>query len=109
MTLTLIVLPPAQADIDEITAYLGLLADFPNLWLDTTMMLADYFPQAVAAEWLEQWGDRILYGSDFPNLPYAWDRELRKIRAWKLPDETLARFLGGNARALFFPAFSERR
>ncbi len=89
---------------DEITAYLGLLDDHLNLWLDTTMMLADYFPQAVAGEWLEQWGDRILYGSDFPNLPYAWDRELKRLVSLGLAPATLAAIAGGNAaRAFGFP------
>ncbi|MDB5099085.1 MAG: amidohydrolase family protein, partial [Cyanobacteria bacterium RYN_339] len=42
--------------------------------------------------------DRILYGSDFPNLPYAWDRELRNLAAMGLGDAALAAILGGNAR-----------
>lgn len=89
---------------DEIEPYLGLLAEFPNLWLDTTMMLADFFPQRVAAEWLHAWGHRILYGSDFPNLPYAWDRELKKLVAMGLPAETLQAIAAGNAaRAFGFP------
>ena len=25
--------------------------------------------------------DRLLYGTDFPNIPYAWDRELVKLHA----------------------------
>lgn len=86
---------------DEIEAYLGLLGEFPNLWLDTTMMLAGYFPQAVAAEWLEQWGDRILYGSDFPNLPYAWDRELVRLTLMGLRPETISAIAGGNAIRAF--------
>ncbi len=42
-----------------------------------------------------------MYGSDFPNLPYAWDRELRQIARCALPDDALAALLGGNAAALF--------
>ena len=33
--------------------------------------------------------DRVMYGSDFPNLPYAWDRELRAVAASDLSDERI--------------------
>ncbi|RMG93087.1 MAG: amidohydrolase, partial [Candidatus Dadabacteria bacterium] len=45
--------------------------------------------------------DRILFGTDFPNLPYAWDRELRRIRALGLAPEPLERILHRNAREVF--------
>ena len=45
--------------------------------------------------------DRIMYGSDFPNLPYAWDRELKKLAAAALDAETRERILHGNATAFF--------
>ncbi len=89
---------------DEIEAYGQLLDHHENLWLDTTMVLADYLPlpptgrevQLVRAR-----PDRILYGTDFPNVPYAWDREIKKIAELGLPDEALAAVLGGNAARLF--------
>jgi len=40
---------------------------------------------------------RILFGTDFPNLPYAWDREIRRLIELKLPDTALERILGKNA------------
>ncbi|HEY9724726.1 MAG TPA: amidohydrolase family protein [Oscillatoriaceae cyanobacterium] len=94
-----IVVPHLGAD--EIVGYAELLAEFPNLWLDTTMMLADYFPQKPARELFEVWGHRLLYGSDFPNLPYAWDRELKHLVAMGLPAETTAAIAGRNADRLF--------
>jgi predicted TIM-barrel fold metal-dependent hydrolase len=45
--------------------------------------------------------DRIMYGSDFPNLPFAWDRELKWIHKTRLPDKFLERFLGKNAIDFF--------
>jgi hypothetical protein len=45
--------------------------------------------------------DRILYGSDFPNIPYPWDRELKKLAAAGLDDDLLERILNRNARELF--------
>ncbi len=67
----------AHLGTDEETAYFELLAEFPNLHLDTTMVLSGQFSQPVDPERLERHADRILYGTDFPNIPYEWDRELR--------------------------------
>lgn len=87
---------------DEWSAYERLLERHDNLWLDTTMMLADYFDTR-GAQWrfFDVRPQRLLYGTDFPNLPYAWDRELRRLAARRLDDETLARVLGGTAREVF--------
>jgi predicted TIM-barrel fold metal-dependent hydrolase len=45
--------------------------------------------------------DRILYGTDFPNIPYEWDRGLKALRALKLPPADEEKILSGNARRLF--------
>ncbi len=68
-----------------------------NLWLDTTMTLADYLPMDYFPELTEMRADRIIFGTDFPNLPYAWDREIRRLIELKLPDTALERILGANA------------
>jgi predicted TIM-barrel fold metal-dependent hydrolase len=86
---------------DEYGAYERLLERHDNLWLDTTMVLADYFPGAVPRRLLTCRPDRILYGTDFPNLPFAWDRELHKILALDLGDEGLEAVLGANALRLY--------
>lgn len=86
---------------DEFDAYGKLLEAHDNLWLDTTMALADYLPAPPPLNLLRQRPERILYGTDFPNLPYAWDREIKKIIALKLPESDLAALLGGNALDLF--------
>lgn len=85
---------------DEFDAYLDLALRFDNLWLDTTMVLADYFPIRPPPRFASR-PERILYGTDFPNIPYAWDRELTKIAAMKLAPDALEAILGGTARGLF--------
>lgn len=85
---------------DEFDAYLALLERHDNLWLDTTMAVAGYFAGDVPWRILEARPDRVLYGTDFPNLPYAWDREVLRI-AERLGDEPLAQILGGNAAGLY--------
>ncbi len=86
---------------DETAAYLHLLERFDNLWLDTTMAVAGYFPHPVPWDLVDARPDRILYGTDFPNLPYAWDRELLRLAARAVPPADLERVLGGNAKSLF--------
>lgn len=86
---------------DEIPEYGALLDHYPGLWLDTTMMLADFFPQRPPADFVARYGHRLLYGSDFPHLPYAWDRELKRLTAMGLPDELVRAIAGGNALKLF--------
>lgn len=89
---------------DEFDAYEHLLERYDNLWLDTTMALADYLPMAPPKRLLTVRSERILYGTDFPNLPYAWDRELRKLEGYGLNPEQLAGVLGENALRLFEPS-----
>ncbi|MBI4815572.1 MAG: amidohydrolase [Deltaproteobacteria bacterium] len=86
---------------DEIDGYVRLLERHDNLWLDTTMMLAGFFDLKVPARALSARPDRILYGSDFPNLPYGWDRELRGLRGAGVPETQLPLLLHENARELF--------
>lgn len=86
---------------DEYHAYRELLLRHDNLWLDTTMMLAGYFDAGDPWPVVRARPDRVIYGSDFPNLPYSWDREARALAAAGLPDVDLERLCAGNARALF--------
>ena len=86
---------------DEFEGYLKLLERHDNLWLDTTMMGAGFFPIDVPLRLFAARADRILYGTDFPNIPYAWDRELKHLTALKLPSHDEASLLGGNALRLF--------
>lgn len=89
--------------IDEMDGYERLLERHDGLWLDTTMVVADYFPIPFPERLVRVRASRILYGTDFPNLPYAWDREVKKLEGLKLPEADLAAVLGGNARRLFAP------
>lgn len=81
----------------EFDKYCRLLNSFDNLWVDTAMVFAEYLPCAdtpVLSEWRK---DRVMYGTDFPMLPYAWDREIRKLAALDLPDDYLQGLFSRNA------------
>jgi len=81
---------------DEYQVYQGMLERYDNLWLDIAMSLADYIPSPNVPRLGEMRHERILYGTDFPNIPYAWDRELKKLQAMSLSSESLERILEKN-------------
>ncbi len=88
---------------DEFDAYLALFERYDNLWVDTTMMAANYFATGeVADAFLARRPERVLYGTDFPNLPYAWDREARRLMTKNLDDETREQLFSKTASALFY-------
>jgi predicted TIM-barrel fold metal-dependent hydrolase len=82
---------------DEFDSYCRLLERYDNLWLDTTMTLADYLPLGDIPDLSEMRADRLIYGSDFPNLPYAWDRELCRIAHLSLTPPRMKKLLSQNA------------
>jgi hypothetical protein len=86
---------------DELAAYRRLIEDYDNLWLDTTMVLTDYFPMAEPVDLGRYRLERIMYGSDFPNIPYAWDRELRGLVAGALSADALEQVLIRSAVEFF--------
>jgi predicted TIM-barrel fold metal-dependent hydrolase len=86
---------------DETDQYRRLIESYDNIWLDTTMMMADYFPNQGTLNLKDYRPDRVMYGSDFPNIPYSWDRELRKISGLGLTDERLEWLLNRSARDFF--------
>ncbi|VEN74823.1 Amidohydrolase [Candidatus Desulfarcum epimagneticum] len=86
---------------DETSAYRKLIEKYDHLWLDTAMTLADYFPSKEKIR-LGRWRpDRVMHGSDFPNIPYAWDRELKALKAAGLSRKSLERISGKNALEFF--------
>jgi predicted TIM-barrel fold metal-dependent hydrolase len=64
------------------------------------MTLSDYFGGRPNPLFFAR-PERILYGTDFPNLPYAWDRELRRLGDHGVKDHDLPAILGDNAKRLF--------
>ena len=82
---------------DEFDTYHRLIDSYDNLWLDTTMTLADYLPFDNVPDLATMRADRLIFGSDFPNLPYAWDRELQRIARLNLAPQRLTNLLSQNA------------
>jgi uncharacterized protein len=87
--------------VDEYVPYQKLLERYDNLWLDTTMTLGGFLSGDVPWHMLSVRPERIMYGTDFPNIPYAWDREVKALAAHGLRDDVLGGILGANALTLF--------
>ena len=86
---------------DETSDYRKMIEKYDNLWLDTTMVITDYFQLKEKIDLGRYRSDRIMYGSDFPNIPYAWDRELKELKAVDICRDTLEKISGKNAVDFF--------
>ncbi len=86
---------------DETSDYRKMIEKYDNLWLDTTMVITDYFQLKEKIDLGRYRSDRIMYGSDFPNIPYAWDRELKELKAVGISRHALEKISGKNAIDFF--------
>lgn len=102
-------------DLPLIIAHLGMpeyreffdLADrYPRVHLDTTMAFTDFTEETIPFptdlhDGLVALGDKILFGSDFPNIPYSYQHALEVIEDLELGDEWTAKVLYHNGVRLF--------
>ena len=86
---------------DEIVPYKELIEKYDTLWLDTAMTITDYFPIKETLPLNQYRSDRIMYGSDFPNILYAWDREIKVLQRADIFRETLEKICWGNGVEFF--------
>jgi predicted TIM-barrel fold metal-dependent hydrolase len=88
--------------------FLALLARYPHLYVDTTMAMSPLAtpyvgadPAAVSDADLVRFQDRVMFGSDFPLIPYDYDEE--RAWAWRRPlDETVRRKIFHDNALRFF-------
>lgn len=86
---------------DEYAEYLALLDREPGLYLDTAMACAEYFAEGPDWAQIQQHAGRILYGTDFPIVPYEADRELRVLARRLESDQAFEQIVRGTARHLW--------
>ncbi|WP_136718444.1 amidohydrolase family protein [Halorientalis salina] len=79
----------------EHEAFMDLARDRENVFLDTTFAMSavaetymDFDPSVIADDELTALSDRIMYGSDYPNIPYPYDRERAHLLERDLSTET---------------------
>ncbi|MEU4767772.1 amidohydrolase family protein [Actinosynnema sp. NPDC023794] len=84
----------AHAGMPDYLGALDLLGRYDGVHLDTTMVGVP-FTEAMAAlprDWaarLVDVADRVVLGSDFPNIPYDYSAQLDAIEGWAAADERL--------------------
>ena len=88
--------------------FLALLARYPHLYLDTTMAMSSRAtafvgvdPTAVSDADLLRYQDRVLFGSDFPLIPYDYDEERRWAWERGLDDSVRRKIFHDNALCFF--------
>ncbi len=96
----------AHLGMPEYSEFLDLCEQFDGVHLDTTMAFTPFieetmpFPPAELPR-LGQLGDRILFGSDFPNIPYQYAEPLNVLTKVAPDDDWLRKVLYRNAASLF--------
>ncbi|MFJ4843051.1 amidohydrolase family protein [Streptomyces sp. NPDC088746] len=96
----------AHMGMPEYAEFLALAAAHPGVRLDTTMAFTDFtedfapFPPSERGR-LADLGDRILLGTDFPNIPYPYAHQLHALERLGLGDAWLRAVCHGNASELF--------
>lgn len=100
--LTLVI---AHLGAPETVAFLDLAARYHRVYLDTTMVFTDFAGSPTApddvADRLARQQDRILFGTDFPNIPYPYAHQVEVLDALGLGDDWLRAVLWDNAERLF--------
>ncbi|MCX5227473.1 amidohydrolase family protein [Streptomyces sp. NPDC006553] len=96
----------AHMGMPEYGEFLDLVQRYEGVHLDTTMAFTDFserlapFPRAELKRLVDV-GDRILLGSDFPNIPYPYVHQLHALERLGLGDDWLRGVLYENGAALF--------
>jgi predicted TIM-barrel fold metal-dependent hydrolase len=88
--------------------FLALLPRYPHLYVDTTMAMSPHAtpytgadPGTVSDADLRLYQDRVLFGSDFPLIPYDYDEERRWAWERGLDDGVRRKIFHDNARDFF--------
>ncbi|MFP3989367.1 amidohydrolase family protein [Streptomyces sp. E11-3] len=96
----------AHMGMPEYTDFLDLAERYGEVRLDTTMAFTDFsegltpFPRQELAR-LADLGDRVLLGTDFPNIPYPYSHQLHALERLGLGDDWLRAVCYGNGARLF--------
>ena len=96
----------AHMGMPEYDDFLGLASRHDRVHLDTTMSFTPFIdemmpmaPETITR--LPDFGDRILFGSDFPNIPHSYVEAVRSVLDLGLGDEWNRAVLHDNAVRLF--------
>jgi uncharacterized protein len=98
----------AHLGAPEYAEFLALARRYERVHLDTTMAFTSFFdamapyPHSLLPQ-LRDLGDKVLLGTDFPNIPYAYAEQLAALADLGFGDAWLRRVCWDNAVALYGP------
>jgi predicted TIM-barrel fold metal-dependent hydrolase len=89
----------------EYDAFADLVETFPRVHLDTTMAGTDFSNRFAPlppsyVERLGGLGDRVVLGTDFPNIPYPYAHQVEALHRLGLGDEWMRKVLWHNGARL---------
>nr|WP_196812199.1 amidohydrolase family protein [Nocardia sp. CNY236] len=96
----------AHMGVPEYSAFLDLAEKSAEVRLDTTMVWTDFteayapFPVHERSR-LRALADRIVFGSDFPNIPYPYEHSIQVLEHLDLGEDWLRQVCYRNAATLF--------
>ena len=95
----------AHMGAPEYRDFLEMAERFERVHLDTTMAFTDFFEEMAAFPAdlmgrLHDLGDKVLLGSDFPNIPYPYAHQIESLERLGLGVEWLRKVCWQNAYAL---------
>ncbi len=94
----------AHMGMPEVAEFMSLAEGYPNVRLDTTMAFVDFWgrpPDPAIVRRLPQLQDRVLFGTDFPNIPYDYAHQVEALERLDLGDAWLRDVLWNNGARLF--------
>lgn len=95
----------AHAGMPQYHEFADLAEEYPNVQLDTTMVGTDFTEEfaPLPADYVARWSDlvdKVILGSDFPNIPYPYAHQLRALTRLDLGDDWMRAVLWHNGRRL---------
>ena len=96
----------AHMGTPEYADFLDLAERYERVHLDTTMAFTDFverlapYPRSLLPR-VAALGDRVLFGSDYPNIPYPYLHQLEALERLGLGDDWLRAVCHDNAARLF--------
>lgn len=90
----------AHSGADEFDDFFDLLGVYEGVVLDTAMVFNKYLGGPPPIRRVLEFQDRVLFGSDFPNIPYRWETALQAILDLRLGRALEEKLLCTNAARL---------
>ena len=85
--------------------FFALIPEYPRLYFDTAMIYVNhtYFPSYLDLEplFFIEFQDQIMFGSDFPNIPYEYEQSYREFIKLDLPPKVFNKIFHQNAQTLY--------